>query len=282
MKIKKAVITAAGKDQRGLPPQRLVDSDGVAKSALRIVVEEAEAAGADQIAVVINPGDQPAYVEAAGPTRSTIQFIAQPEPLGYGHALWRARDFVGDEPFLHLVGDHLCVSEVEKRCAQQLMAVAEAEDCAVSAVQSTRENLLPYYGTVGGHRVAQRRQLYEIETVIEKPTPTVAEQHLIVPGLRAGHYLCFFGMHVLTPVIFDLLGEAVKAAGTTGGVQLSPSLARLAARERYLAFEVRGLRYNLGLKHGLLVAQMALALNGQDREDVLAQLLELLARRKHA
>lgn len=282
MNVTKAVITAAGKDQRGLPLQRLVDRDGVAKSALQIVIEEATAAGAQQIAVIVNPGDESAYAEAAGRCDAKLDFIAQPQPLGYGHALWCARDFAGNGPFLHLVSDHLYVSGTGTRCARQLVASAEAEKCAVSAVQPTRENMLPYYGVVGGRRVAQRQHLYEIEDVVEKPTPTVAEEKLIVPGLRAGHYLCFFGMHVLTPAIFDLLDESVKAAGASGGVQLSPSLARLAAQERYLALEVHGLRYNIGLQYGLLVAQMALALNGNDRAEVLAQLLELLARQKRA
>ena len=85
----------------------------------------------------------------------------------------------------------------------------------MSAVQATRESLLPYYGTVGGRRVPGRQDLYEIEDVIEKPTPTEAEQRLIVPGLRAGHYLCFFGMHVLTPAVMEILGAA--GSGRPGG-----------------------------------------------------------------
>jgi len=110
--------------------------------------------------------------------------------------------------------------------------------------------------------------------VVEKPTPTLAEQELIVPGLRAGHYLCFFGMHVFTPGVFALL----DALGEAGDRQLSPALAKLAERERYLAFEVRGSRYNLGMQYGLLVAQLALGLAGQDRAEILAQVVELLAR----
>ena len=94
--------------------------------------------------------------------------------------------------------------------------MAEAEACAVSAVQATRENLLPYYGTVGGRRVPGQRDLYAVETVVEKPTPTEAEQRLIVPGLRAGHYLCFFGMHVLTPAVMELLGAEVARAEADG------------------------------------------------------------------
>jgi hypothetical protein len=97
---------------------------------------------------------------------------------------------------------------------------------------------------------------------VEKPTPTQAEQELIVPGLRAGHYLCFFGMHVLTPVIFDLL----DSLGDLGNRQLSPALAVLASRERYLAYEVAGNRYNLGVTYGLLVAQLALAGKGRVRQ----------------
>jgi UTP--glucose-1-phosphate uridylyltransferase len=124
--------------------------------------------------------------------------------------------------------------------------------------------------------------LYEIENVREKPTPTEAEQSLLVPGLRAGHYLCYFGMHVLTPAVMDILGEQLQKAGDRGSVQLSPALAELASRERYLALEIQGLRYNLGLKYGLLVAQMALALSGGDRDEVLTQLLELLARQKQS
>jgi UTP--glucose-1-phosphate uridylyltransferase len=133
--------------------------------------------------------------------------------------------------------------------------------------------MLPYFGTIGGRRVAGSHGLYEVETVVEKPTPTQAEQDLIVPGLRAGHYLCFFGMHVLTPAVLDLL----DSLGDSGNRQLSSALARLADRERYLAFEVCGNRYNLGVTYGLLIAQLALGLAGKDRGEILAQLVELLA-----
>lgn len=278
MKIKKTVITAAGKEQQRLPLQRLVDRDGVAKSALQIILEEVVAAGTDEIGVVVRSGDEANFRLAAGNLAARLQFIVQPAPLGYGHALRCARQFTGSEPFLHLVSDHLYVSDAGQRCAQQLVAVAEAENCAVSAVQATRENMLSYYGTIGGHRVAQRPYIYEIETVAEKPTPTEAEQHLLIPGLRAGHYLCFFGMHVLTPAVMDIL----EAAGDNGCRQLSPSLAKLADRERYLACEIQGHRYNLGVTYGLLTAQLALALAGKDRDEVLTQLLELLAKQKRA
>ena len=278
MDIKKAIITAAGKNQRTLPLQTVVDRDGVAKSALRIIIEEVLQAGTDQIAVVVCPGDQAAYTAAAGSHAKRLQFVEQPEPLGYGHAVWCAREFAGRDPVLLLVGDHLYVSAQPRQCAQQLVEIAAAEHCAVSAVQATHESKLPYYGAVSGRLVPARQGLYEISHVLEKPTPTVAEQQLVVPGLRAGHYLCFFGMHVLTPLVMEMLDADVRAGGH-GGVQLSTALARLAGRERYLACELQGRRYDLGLKYGLLTAQLAIALSGRDRDEVLTGLIELLAAR---
>jgi UTP--glucose-1-phosphate uridylyltransferase len=278
VEIKRAIITAAGKSQRTLPLQTLVDRDGTSKTALRILMEEIFSTGIDEICVVVCPGDRAAYTAAAGGQGSRLQFVEQREALGYGHAVLCARDFVANQPFLLLVGDHLYVSGAPKRCAQQLVEMAKAEHCAVSAVQATHESKLPYYGALGGHLAEGRKGLYEIAEVLEKPTPTEAEQRLIVPGLRAGHYLCFFGMHVLTPTVMELL-EKELANASGGRVHLSGALGRLAKRERYLACELSGRRYDVGVKYGLLTAQLALALDGQDREEVLSGLVELLARR---
>ncbi|HEU5317817.1 MAG TPA: sugar phosphate nucleotidyltransferase [Chloroflexota bacterium] len=278
MKVRKAVITAAGRRQRALPVQTLVDRDGVEKSVLAILVEEALGAGIEELAVITAPGDEESYSRAAGTHASGLRFIPQPEPLGYGHAVHCARDFTAGEPFLHLVGDHLYVSADHATCAQRLVAVAETEDCAVSAVQPTREHLLPYYGAVGGRRIPGRQNLYAVETVVEKPTPTEAELRLVVPGLRAGHYLCFFGMHVLTPTVMELLEQQLALPGA----QMSGALQALAGREKYLAFEHRARRFDVGVKYGLLTAQLALALAGDDRDEVLTRLLDLLAQRELA
>lgn len=276
MEIKKAVITAAGKNQRTLPLQTLVDRDGAQKTALSIIIEEVLKAGVQEICIVVCPGDQQAYKTAAGSHATRIQFVEQPEPLGYGHAIQCASHFVGREPFLLLVGDHLYLSNTTKSCAEQLVEVARRESSCVSAVQATHESKLPYYGTLGGKLVAGQ-SVYKVEAVVEKPTPTEAEQRLIVPGLRAGHYLCFFGMHVLTPSLMDILRELVGQAGGRGGTQLTAALSKLSEKERYLAFEVQGRRYDIGVKYGLLTAQLALALDGKDRDEVLSGLVELLA-----
>lgn len=150
-----------------------------------------------------------------------------------------------------------------------------AESCAVSAVQATHESKLPFYGAVGGRLVPGRQRLYQIESVLEKPTPTEAEQKSIVPGLRAGRYLCFFGMHVLTPAVMNRLSE--MAGSARNGVALTAALNDLAGKERYLALELQGRRYDIGLKYGLLTAQLALAFEGKDRGEVLANLVEMLA-----
>jgi UTP--glucose-1-phosphate uridylyltransferase len=274
MEIRKAVITAAGPGQRTLPLQTLVDRDGKTKTALNIIVEESLNAGAEEICVVVHPGDADPYRAAAGPHGKRLHFVEQDKALGYGHAVWCARSFTASESFLLLVGDHLYLSRENRGCARQLVEVATAEACAVSAVQATHESKLPYYGVAGGRLAENRQGLYLISEVVEKPAPTVAEQRLLVPGLRAGHYLCFFGMHVLTPSVMDLLG-ANLAGGQPAG--LSQALAQLAGRERYLACQLVGRRFDIGLKYGLLTAQLALALSGPARSEVLALLVELLA-----
>src|SRR5205807_2171496 len=124
-----------------------------------------------------------------------------------------------------------------------------------------------YYGAIGGQKMPGHQDLYRIETVIEKPTPTEAEQKLIVPGMRAGQYLCFFGMHALTPAIMEILGRLIPESGE---VPLSQALAELARQEQYLALDIANRRYDVGVKYGLLRAQVALALSGRDRVEVLS------------
>ena len=132
---------------------------------------------------------------------------------------------------------------------------------------------------MGGQPVVGKPDLYRVDAVVEKPTPTEAEQRLIVPGLRSGQYLCFFGMHVLTPAIFDVLSAMLSDPGRPR-VSLSSALAELAQREQYLAMLQNGRRYDVGVKYGLFTAQLALALNGQDRDEVLAEMVNVLASRE--
>jgi len=282
LKIRKAVITAAGRDQRHLVLQSVVDRDGIAKSALRVLLDEAARAGVHEIAIVHHPQDHERYSAAAGDPGPRLAFLPQQQPRGYADALFTAREFVAGESFLHFVGDHLWVSHGERSAAQELVAVAESTDGAgatISAVQSTREAHLRLYGAVGGARVANSNGLYSVDAVLEKPTPTVAEQSLFVPGLRTGHYLCFFGMHILPPSIFTHL-DAVLRVSPSARPSLTDALARLLGNERWFACEVAARRFNLGETYGLLAAQLSLGLAGKDKEEVLTLLVDLLAARQ--
>lgn len=279
MKIQKAVITAAGQDQRKLPLQTLIDRDGKEKSVLEILIEEIRSAGIEEIAIVINAADEQNYRKIGGPYAGQLHFIHQDKPQGYGYAVFCAKKFTGEAPFLHLVGDHLYVNRNTDRCAARLVDFAAKESCSVSAVQATRENLIPHYGVIGGSRVRGKNDVYKIEHVIEKPAPTVAEQKLTVPGLRAGYYLCFFGMHVLTGKVMRILEE--KLTGNPPfNLNLSEALDELSLKEKFLALEMTDLRFDVGARYGLMKAQLALALCGQDRDRILSELLEFFTIRE--
>ena len=178
--------------------------------------------------MVISPGDEAAYRAAAGAHAGRLTFIEQPQPLGYGHAIHCAAEFCGSDPFLLLVGDHLYLSATREglraaarrdRARGELRRLRRAVDAREQAAVLRRRRR-------PARDAAQR--LYQVETVLEKPTPTEAEQKLDVPGLRAGYYLCFFGMHVLTPAVQRILGELFAASqGGEASVQL-PRRARAA------------------------------------------------------
>jgi len=313
MKVRKAVITAAGRGTRLYPVADtvqkamlpLVDRDGLVKPVIQIIAEEALASGIEELCVVCAPGDEAHYLRQFSALREnllsayngidwaveqahridhileSIHFAAQSEPLGYGHAVYSAKAFCGDEPFLLLLGDHLYLShEAEKRCAQQLIECAVQNNSAVAAVQATREHVIGNYGTVTGKHLPNQRGVYRVERIIEKPSLCIAEIELLTPGLRAGHYLCFFGMHVLTPVIFDLLSEQIALTDVAHTeVQLTPAMQELARRDTLYALDVHGIRYDIGQQYGLLRAQLALGIAGGQRDLVLTllneQMLEL-------
>ena len=241
---------------------------------MALLIDEALSAGIETVAIVIAPGTEHDFTSAVGSHLSHVTFIEQPQAQGFGHAIFCAKDFIADDPFLLLVGDHLYLSQAEKGCMQQLLDVANQETCSVSAVQATHESQLPYYGAVGGARIPNASALYEINSTLEKPTPTEAEQKLIIPGLRAGRYLCFFGMHALMPSVLTELEKALAAQPDR--VSLTPSLNTLANNERYLALEIEGRRFNIGEDYGLLKANLGMALAGSDRDEIMAAIIELI------
>ncbi len=273
----KAVVTAASPTEHHLPLQTLVDSEGQAKAALEIILDDLFAAGLESAAVVIFPGTRDAYLRAAGPHAGRLTLIEQNEARGYGHAVWCAREYTGTDPFVLLVGDHLYLSHESASCVAQLLAVASTYDGCLSAVQATHESQLHLYGTIGATRIPGSASILEVHTIVEKPTPTLAEQELIIPGLRAGNYLCFFGMHSLTPAVMEHLDQEVAALPEGEMLGLTPTLAHLAKSEKYLASELDGQRFNIGERYGLLRAALSLALAGPHRDEVLTDIIEITA-----
>jgi len=279
-----AVITAAAPKQRHLLHQTLAKEDAqlqtVAQFALNLLMPEDREPLVDRVAIIIPKGDTGRFSDLLEHRHENLTLIEQEPPLGYVQALYQARGFVGNSPFLHLVGDHFyqAAEGPSWTLASMLIETFEREASSVCAVQPTREALLPYFGAVGAspRPSADRRPLFQIETVIEKPTPTEAEQRLIIPGLRAGQYLCFFGLHIFSPTLMLILDEGFQAGKPPGS--LSEAIHMLAEREPVLATILPGSRFDLGSRYGILQAQLALALNGRDREEVLAMIVELLAR----
>ncbi|MCW3080150.1 sugar phosphate nucleotidyltransferase, partial [Segetibacter sp.] len=243
MKIKKAVITAAARGERLYPVADtiqkamlpVIDIDGLHKPVIQIIAEEAFSSGIEEICIICAPGDGDRYINAFNSLKNNlnnsfkrvdwaraeaekidfllgrIQFGEQEEALGYGHAVYSAKQFVGNEPFLLLLGDYLYVSNLmQKRCAQQLMDLASQEQCSVSAVNPTIEHQITRYGTLTGKQLPNQQGVYQIEKIIEKPSLSVAELELQTPGLRVGYYLCFFGMHVFTSAVFELLEKQMQ------------------------------------------------------------------------
>ena len=278
MTISKAVITAAGPHQQHLLLQTLIDREGRNRKVLGLLLDEITSAGIEQVALVVRPGHEALYQDAIDSAQVKLTFIEQPEPRGYGHAVLCAREFTGDSPFLLMMSDHVYVSDrAGQTCAQQLVQAASAQGQMVSAVQATHESKLAHFGAVSAMVHEARERLYRVNRVTEKPSPTEAEQHLMTPGLRNGYYLCFAGMHVLTPLIMELLQERFESLGAEGKLDLSSSLNEAARRARYLALAIQGRRYDLDHRHGVLMAQMAVALDGHYRDELLAGLVELLA-----
>lgn len=309
--VRKAVITAAGRGTRQFPATRsvqkellpLVDRDGIAKPTIQIIVEECLASGIEDICIVVAKGEAGpfhrhfsrldeqerktfrskewalAQADALRRMSERITYVEQDSPEGYGHAVYQSRAFVGDEPFLLLLGDHIYISGTKKRCAQQVIETYNVAQCAVSGVQQTPDDKLHLFGTVTGRPLGSDPPTYEVSEIKEKPSLDYAAEHLQTPGVKRGYYLCFFGMHVFPPTIFECLQHHLdNNIREKGEIQLTSSQEMLRARERYVAVETVGERYDMGVPFGYVETQAALALNGVERTEMLSALLRIVAK----
>ena len=311
-KVRKAVITAAGRGTRQYPASSavqkemfpLVDRDGLAKPVIQIIGEEAIDSGIEEICIIVAPGEERLYrdyfrrldadtlrsfrgkdwaileSEKLGAFGERLHFAEQASPEGFGHAVYQARSFVGNEPFLLLLGDHVYISNVIDRCARQLICVYEQFSLeAVTAVQPTLERLIYLFGVIRGAPMDAARGIYKAERIVEKPTIEVAREQLVTPGLPAGNYLAHFGMHVFSPRIFDSLEHLIRNdLRDRGEIQLTAAQEHLREQsDRYGCLITQGQRYDTGIPYGLMETQLALALNGVHRTEICEAIARILA-----
>lgn len=311
-RVRKAVITAAGRGTRQYPASSavqkemfpLVDRDGLTKPVIQIIGEEALDSGIEEICIITAPGEEPAYrdyfrrldadtmksfagkswamlaSEKLGDFGQRLSFAEQASPEGFGHAVYQAKKFVGDEPFLLLLGDHVYISNVKDRCARQLIRVYEQSDAdAVTGVQPTLERHLHLFGTIKGTPVDADRGIYRAERIIEKPSIEQARAELTTAGLPAGNYLAHFGMHVFSPRIFDCLEKLIRNDHRQKGeIQLTAAQEELRLQtNKYLVLDTQGQRYDTGIPYGLMETQLALALNGVHRTEICEAIARILA-----
>lgn len=312
-KVRKAVITAAGRGTRQYPASSavqkemfpLVDRDGLAKPVIQIIGEEAVESGVEEICIITQPGEEKYYrdyfrrmndeevrtfrgkdwaileSEKLGAFGERLYFAEQTTPEGYGHAVYQAKKFVGDEPFLLMLGDHLYVSDTKDRCARQLIRVYEQYMLdAVTGVQPTVERLLHLFGVIKGEPVDANKGIYKTDLIVEKPSVPVAREKLVTPMLPAGNYLAHFGTHVFGPAIFESLEYLMKEnLREKGEFQLTAAQEhmRQQTKGKYWAVIVQGQRYDTGIPYGLMETQLALALNGVHRTDICEAIARILA-----
>lgn len=276
MKVRKAVIVAAGLGTRMLPASKVIPKEilpVVDKPAIQIVVEEAVASGIEEIVILLGPGKdallehfQPApilerYLERRG-KRDLLEVARQMnglakfttawqnEPLGLGHAVLQARDAVGNEPFAVILPDDIFDSP--RPCLQQLLDAAGSEGAPTVALMRVPPADLPKYGIVSILPAGPRR--YELTGMVEKP-----------PIAEAPSEFAIMGRYVLPPEIFDLLARVKPGAG--GEIQLTDGLLALAHRRKLYGYEFEGVRYDLGDRIGFLTAQIGFGLKRPELSD---------------
>ena len=184
------------------------------------------------------------YLEDLG---SKVTILLQEEQLGYGHAVFCAKDWVQDEPFLLMLGDHIYASDIEKSCASQILDVYEQVNRSVVSLTTTPAENLYTSGCVTG--VWQElNSILEVTQLYEKPAIEYAQQHLRVQGMAENEFLCIFGLYLLSPKIFDFLAEHINQnLRERGEFQLTSSLDRLCQEEGMTGYVVKGKCFDTGL-----------------------------------
>ena len=283
MKVRKAIIPAAGLGTRLLPNTKSIPKEMlplVDKPVIQYIVEEAVAAGVEKILIITNRGKSPIedYFDYApdleerliadGKLRDAqivrevadmadVYFVRQKETKGLGHAVWRARSFVNEEPFAVLLGDDIMLSETP--VLKQLVTAAEQNECSAVAVRQVPDELITKYSSVKLEEKLSDR-VYRISDMNEKPTLSEKLSDFAI-----------LGRYVLTSSIFDILEHT--APGRNNEIQLTDGMKTLCHREPMCAVDFEGRRYDTGNLKGYLEAIIDFALANEEAGDWLRQFI---------
>ena len=276
MRVRKAVILAAGMGTRMLPASKVIPKEilpVIDTPAIQVVVEEAVASGIEEVVIVTSPGktlvleqfevnqELERHLESKNKQdiltmlrRSNhpvkITPAEQAEPLGLGHAVLQARKAIGDEPFAAMLPDD--IFDCPRPCLRQLLDAAEKNDAPVVALLKVERSEISKYGIVDAKAAGER--LFELRGMVEKPAPEKAPSDFAI-----------MGRYVLTPDIWDLLANGKPGAG--GEIQLTDALMALSQKRKLYGYEFEGIRYDLGDRAGFIAAQVGFGLKRPDLAD---------------
>jgi UTP--glucose-1-phosphate uridylyltransferase len=286
MKVKKAVFPVAGLGTRFLPTTKAMPKEMlpvVDKPIIQYAVEEALASGIEQIIFVTGSGKGALEdhfdknqdlekrlrdrgklellnaVESVVPSKAQIVYTRQSEPLGLGHAIWCARDIVGDEPFAVLLADDLIQSDVP--VLHQMINEFDRLRASMMAIIEVRPEETDKYGIIEADKAFNGTSL--IRSMVEKPAPEEAPSNLAV-----------IGRYILTPRIFKHLGKLQKGAGNE--IQLTDSMSALLKEQPIFGYKFRGTRFDCGDKAGFQLANLAFALERPEMREQLIPGLKVL------
>lgn len=289
MKVRKAIVPAAGLGTRFLPATKAMPKEMlpiVDKPTIQYIIEEAIASGIEDIIIVTGKGkraiedhfDHSFELEQIllekekynlldevqwSSKMADIHYIRQKQPKGLGHAIWCARKFIGNEPFAVLLGDDIV--QAEKPCLKQMLDQYEKLHASILGVQRVPEREVSRYGIVAGERIDCR--LYKINHLVEKP-----------PRGESPSDIAIMGRYILSPIIFDILEEQKPGAG--GEIQLTDAIAKLREMESVYAYDFEGIRYDVGEKLGFIKTTIEFALKRQDLRDKLLHYFASISNRE--
>jgi UTP--glucose-1-phosphate uridylyltransferase len=286
MKVRKAIIPAAGLGTRFLPATKAQPKEMlpiVDKPTLQYIIEEAIESGIEEILIITGRNkssienhfdksvelelelEKSGKVELLEEVRKisdmvNIHYIRQKEPKGLGHAIHCAKSFIGNEPFAVLLGDDIVHNE--KPCLKQMIEVYDQYKTSILGVQEVADEDVSKYGIVDGNHIEGR--VYKVKGLVEKPSKEEAPSNIAI-----------LGRYIINPAIFEILEHTKPGKG--GEIQLTDGLKELAKREAMYAYVFEGRRYDVGDKQGFLEATVEFALRREDlREDFLDYLKKII------